>query len=192
VRRVRYCLDSSDPNNGLLWFMSQKWSAEPPPAPTTTACGAGAAGWSDVQSVAGNIVNGQRGVPIFRFDSEQLNAIRHMQATLWIDTDPGRGAAATSLATGVYLRNQNAAPTASFTVTRTGGRRLLLNGSASGDPEGEPLNYQWFDAGEKVGEGATYTYDVPGTGYSMRSIYLTVHDPAQLAHTAPAQDVAVP
>ena len=192
VRRVRYCLDSADPNSGVLWFMSQKWTAQPPPAPTTTACGAGAAGWSDVQSVAGNIVNGTRGVPVFRFDSATLTDIHHIQATLWIDTDPTRGAAATSLATGVFLRNQNAGPTASFSLTRTGGRRILLNGSASTDPEGEPLEYQWFDGSEKVGSGATYTYDVPGTGYSMRSISLKVYDPAKLEGVAPAQDVAVP
>lgn len=192
VRRVRYCLDTSDPDNGVLWVMSQTWSAEPPAAPTTTGCGAGAAGWSDIQSVAGQIVNAARGVPLFRFDSTTPSAIHHIQATLWIDTDPGRGAAATSLATGVYLRNQNAAPTATFSVTRTGGRRLLLNGSASSDPEGEQLDFQWFDGEDKVGSGATFTYDVPGTGYSTRSISLRVYDPAQLVGVAPAQDVAVP
>jgi prepilin-type N-terminal cleavage/methylation domain-containing protein len=192
VRRVRYCLDTSDPNNGVLWFMSQTWTADPPPAPTTTACGGGAAGWSNAQAVAGNVVNGARGVPVFAFDSAALTDIHHIQATLWIDTDPGRGAAATSLATGVFLRNQNAGPTATFSITRAGGRRLLLNGSGSTDPEGEALDYQWLDHGEKVGSGATYTYDVPGTGYSMRSITLHVYDPAKLRGVAPAQDVAVP
>lgn len=192
VRRVRYCLDTSNPNAGELWFMSQTWDDEPPPVPTTTACGAGAGGWSDAQSVAGNIVNAARGAPVFRFDSTTLTDVHHVQATLWVDTDPGRGAAATSLTTGVYLRNQNASPTASFTVTRTGGRRLLLNGSASADPEGEQLDFQWFDGQDKVGSGATFTYDVPGTGASVRSISLKVYDPAQLAGVAPAQDVAVP
>ncbi|HEV2999929.1 MAG TPA: prepilin-type N-terminal cleavage/methylation domain-containing protein [Solirubrobacteraceae bacterium] len=192
VRRVRYCLDASKPNDGVLWFMSQKWDADPPPAPTTTSCGGGGAGWSDAQPVAGNIVNAARGVPVFRFDSTTLTAIHHVQATLWIDTDPNRGAAATSLSTGVFLRNQNGSPTAAFTVSRTGARRLLLNGTASSDPENEQLDYQWFDGTEKVGSGATYTYDVPGTGYSMRSISLKVYDPAQLVGVAPAQDVAVP
>jgi prepilin-type N-terminal cleavage/methylation domain-containing protein len=191
VRRVRYCLDSSDPNNAVLWFMSQTWVDTPPPAPTTTACGAGAGGWSDVQSVAGNVVNAARGTPVFLFDSVTLKDIRRVQATLWIDTDPGRGAAATSLTSGVYLRNQNAEPVAAFTVARGGGRRLLLNGSASTDPEGEPLQYQWFDGAEKVGSGMTYTYDVPGTGYSMRSISLKVYDPAKLEGVSAGQSVPV-
>jgi hypothetical protein len=49
----------------------------------------------------------------------------------------------TRLGSGVTLRNQNRVPVARLDVALSG-QKLVLNGSASEDPEGMPLTYQWY------------------------------------------------
>jgi hypothetical protein len=55
------------------------------------------------------------------------------------------------LTSGIYLRNELAPPVSNFTVTQIAVsstvRDLQLNGSASSDPNGQALTYQWFDGG---------------------------------------------
>jgi hypothetical protein len=69
-----------------------------------------------------------------------------LRSTVYVDPDPGRKPAETTLTTRVFLRNQNRPPIADFSVT-TSANRVTLNGSASEDPEGKSLTYQWFDNG---------------------------------------------
>ena len=70
--------------------------------------------------------------------------ITGFHGNLAIDLDPARSPAAMRVSTGVYLRNQNQKPTAQFTATPLGTQRVLLNGSASTDPEGRTLRFYWF------------------------------------------------
>jgi hypothetical protein len=79
---------------------------------------------------------------------------------------------------------------ASFTYAVSGSSAIVLNGSASYDPEGDALQYSWLDNGIKKGDGVTYS--LPVTANSNHSIQLQVFDPATLQNTSPAQSVHVP
>ncbi|CAA9471914.1 MAG: hypothetical protein AVDCRST_MAG53-1377 [uncultured Solirubrobacteraceae bacterium] len=179
TKRVRYCLDSG----GRLQEQTQTWTtATVPPAPSGTACPG--AGWDRTVIAAENIVNGA--VPVFSYDSSVLTDISAVHVDLLVDTDTVRQPPPTRLSTGVFLRNQNRRPTASFTWARTSGG-LVLNGSASADPEGDPLRYVWFDGATEVGRGITFTYTGLAAG-SVHQLRLEVSDPAGLIGVSATQE----
>lgn len=178
VKRVRYCLDATTPANARLVFQEQTWTSQaPPPVPATASCPG--SGWATTRTLATSITNVQFGMdrPLFAMDSSVLTDINSIRTSLWVDVDSGSGPAETQLTSGIFLRNQNRKPVASFTATPTA-QGIMLNGSASFDPEGEPLTYVWYDGATKIGTGITLTYQVPaGTSHSIR---LEVYDPAVL------------
>jgi type II secretory pathway component PulJ len=172
VRRVRYCLDTST-NPGKLWQQTQTWTtAATPAAPSTASCPAG--GWATSTVVADKVVNGTSR-PIFGFNSAVAPDISALHVDLYVDTDPNRQPKETRISTGVFLRNQNRRPTADFSCT-SGSQGLILNGSPASDPEGQPLTYQWWSDGTKVGTGLVNTYNAGGS----HSIQLKVFDPGGL------------
>jgi prepilin-type N-terminal cleavage/methylation domain-containing protein len=192
VRRVRYCLDTSDPSSGTVWTQVQTWiTAATPAVPPTVSCPDPDPRWVSRRVAATNVVNrldgGDR--PIWSYDASATPDISFVRAKLYVDRDPGRGAREATLETGVFLRNQNRAPAAAFTATPTGNRHVLLNGSPSQDPEGQPLTYAWYDGSTQVGSGITYDYLAPAAG--DRTLTLTVTDPGGLQADAPALTVTV-
>ena len=94
------------------------------------------------------------------------------------------------ITSGVFLRNQNAAPVASFTYALNGSSAIVLNGSQSYDPEGDALQYSWLDGGVKKGTGVTYSY--PVTANSDHSMQLQVFDPAGLPGNSSTVSIHVP
>jgi hypothetical protein len=90
-----------------------------------------------------NRINGQDR-PVFRYDSSDVTKVTEVRPQLFVDTTPNSGAKETRLSTGVTLRNQNRAPVAAMNVTVTSPGNVLLNGSGSDDPEGQPLHYWWY------------------------------------------------
>lgn len=190
VRHVRYCLDAADPDNGRIYRQTQTWTtAAAPPAPSTAACPDAA--WPTQEIVAEHVVNrsGAQDRPLWRFNSTTLTAITSIRAEVFVDVNPGDLPAETRLSTGLFLRNQNRAPVAEFAWTVAGNRHLLLNGSASEDPEGQTLTYVWYDGEDKIGEGVTC--DCVATATGSRSIKLKVFDPAGLEGVSPIQVVPV-
>lgn len=189
VERVRYCLDTSTASNAKLWTQVQQWTSATAPAmpiaTNDTACPGtqwttSAANETRSQRVIAehltNYYNGQTR-PVFTYNSGTLTDITTIHADLDIDMDATRGPKETTLSSGVFLRNQNRRPAASFTYSGGGGT-IVLNGSGSSDPEGQPLDYNWFDGATQVGSGVTFTYSVtPG---STHTIKLQVLDPAGL------------
>jgi len=200
VKRVRYCLDA----DGRLWAQNQRWIGAAPGAPSdggtgTTGGACPSAAWSDQTVIADDVTNYLAGHsrPVFSFNpTSPLTAITSVHVDLWLDLDTSRKPAETVLSSGVFLRNQNRAPTASFTATPSA-QGILLNGSDSVDPEGEPLTYCWYDKtlpnvanppspcdpGPLFGTGVTTTDDVPSG--TQRTVYLVVKDPALLTARTP-------
>ena len=179
VERVRYCLDISSPNNEKLWTQEQTWTTlNPPAAPSDVSCPG--TGWDNQRVVASYITNRISGQdrPVFTFNQyTTLSDIDSIHVDLYVDDTPTHGPLATRLSSGVFLRNQNRRPTASFTATPSA-KGIVLNGSVSADPEGEPLNYVWYDGTTKIGTGITLTY--AATAGTSHNLTLKVFDPAGL------------
>jgi len=120
---------------------------------------------------------------------------------LYVDLDTGNKPDETVLSSGVYLRNQNQQPTARLTPTASA-QGIVLNGSNSTDPEGEPLTYCWYDlsaptvsnppkpcaAGPLIGTGVTVTDSAPAN--ASRTVWLVVRDPALLSSNTGQQSVS--
>jgi hypothetical protein len=191
ARRVRYCLDSVTPA-ARIWRQEQTWTTSAIPAmPATSACPEAPAsgGWSEGLAMGRDVVNGADRA-LFAYNSGDLKAITEIGVKLYVDTTPGKRPAEAELQSGVFLRNQNRGPTASFTATPSGSQ-IVLNGSASSDPEGKSLSYKWYDADVAISgaEAIVYTYNAsPGN----HPIKLKVTDPAGLSHTAAPQTVCIP
>jgi type II secretory pathway pseudopilin PulG len=191
IKRVRWCLDASNAANEKLYVQEQTWTTlttpDPPPSGSCPA-----SGWTTTTVLAGNLTNAYNGQtrPLFAYDSATLTAVHEIHVDLYSDLDPAKAPNETHITTGVFLRNQNAAPVASFTYALNGSTAIVLNGSQSYDPEGDALNYSWLDGGKKVGTGVTYS--LPVTSKSSHSIQLQVFDPSGLEGDSTTTSIAVP
>jgi hypothetical protein len=109
---------------------------------------------------------------------------------LFLNDDPLATDREVALQTGVFLRNQNRSPTAGFTAAPAGIRHVLLNGSPSSDPEGDPLDFYWFVNNVQVGRGLIYDYAAPSGGaYQFR---LEVRDPSGMVGRSATETVVLP
>jgi type II secretory pathway pseudopilin PulG len=190
VRRVRYCLKSTTPSNGVLYLQTQTWRTEAEPAqPADTACPG--AGWTTTRIVTNHVTNAVGDRALFSYtgdagtvtgtDSSSRADISRVAATVYVDADADQQPLETQLSTSVFLRNQNREPIASNNgsqVLNTTTRTIQLNGSASQDPEGQTLSYEWWmDGTQKIGTGVLFQYKVPA---GQHSFVLKVFDPASL------------
>lgn len=157
--RVRFCLAP----DRRLYRSIQTWTtAAIPNAPAATACPG--TGWTTNTVVAENVVNGTR--PIFTYNAVGLQDITEVTATLFVDVNPGTPPAETELQTSVYLRNQNRAPTALFSVEVVSGS-ILLNASESTDPEEKALIYTWKIDNVAAGSGILLTKPVTAGNHTV-------------------------
>jgi type II secretory pathway pseudopilin PulG len=184
VARVRYCLV---PSERKIWRQVETWSVSSRPSlPSTTDCPGSPFGTETL--VADVIVNGH-GRPLFAYDSTTLANITSVELDIYADVDLNQAPGEQRLTTEVFLRNQNRAPIAEFTATTTGNRHVLLNASASSDPDGDTVTYSWYDGGTLVGDGPLLDYAAPSTG--NRTLQLSVTDPAGLTTLSPTQTINV-
>jgi type II secretory pathway pseudopilin PulG len=191
IKRVRWCLDSSDPANEKLYVQEQTWTTlSTPSVPSNGTCPA--SGWTTTNVIASNLTNnyGGQSRPLFTFDSATLTAIHEIHVDLYSDLDPAQAPNETHITTGVFLRNQNAAPVGAFSYALQGSSAIVLNGSQSYDPEGDALTYSWLDNGSKVGTGVTYS--LPVSSNTNHSIQLQVFDPSGLEGDSTTTSIHVP
>ncbi len=193
TKRVRYCLDNSDPMRGRLLMQQQTSITYTAAAPPATACPA--PGWTGTPLVVAdhlsNRVNG-RDRPVFSYSSqgdeipydspEALTATTRVEVDLWLDGKPGSCPFETAVSSSVLLRNQNRAPTAAFTAT-VSGRIISLNGSDAEDPENEPMIYAWFEGANPatatpLGGGASVIHTLPTRLPGTYTFLLKVTDSA--------------
>jgi prepilin-type N-terminal cleavage/methylation domain-containing protein len=187
LRRSRYCLDASDPNNGRLVVQTQRWTTAAPPAvPARASCPDAA--WGTPFQLADHIVNrsGGQDRPLFTYNSATLNQITRLQVQLYVDARRDSADNGTKpevpLASSINLRNQNRPPVAYFTADVRPGGHLALNASGSSDPDSDPLTYEWFDGSTRL-PATTVTYDYTASSNGSRPIKLVVYDPAGLSAT---------
>lgn len=219
IMRVRYCLDTTNSpastNNGRIWEQTLKWTTQAVPTamPSTALCPDTSWG-SSRRVMADNITNmstAQRAAaaPLFKYFPAPVSSIataaeRAKITSIRVDVFSDRSFVEapkeTEVTSGALLRNQNGAPTASFTATpgTTGSKQLTLNAANSTDPEGLPMTYRWCDvttvtlcdATTQVGTGVQYTYTAPATG--NRKIQLQIFDSGGLEADAGPTTVAAP
>jgi type II secretory pathway pseudopilin PulG len=191
TRRLRYCLNNSNPANEQVWVQVQTWtSASPPSVPSSNSCPD--SGWGNQTLYADSITNEVNGQsrPMFSFTTGVSGVITNIHADMWANVNQGTGPPSeTHMSTGVFLRNQDQPPVGSFTAQPQAHYGVILNGSASYDPEGQPLSYSWYDGTTKVGAGITFTYTASSGG--NHTLSLKVFDPASLEGDAPAQTVSL-
>jgi hypothetical protein len=162
LRTIRYCLGAD-----RAVYRQEHATATAPAA----ACPDPA--WS-VNRMASDVVNGSR--PLFAYAGAGGEPPSSVRIELRVDADPARPPAATTVTSGVFLRNQNRRPIVSFTATASAGRYVRLNGTASADPEGQRLTFAWRDEGRAIsGSGSSVDYVAPAAG--ARRFTLTVTDP---------------
>jgi hypothetical protein len=202
VRRVRYCLDTTTAGlsaaRGKLYMETQSWATAAAPAVPVDATCPGT-GWTTTTMVADYVTNATGNRPMFIYsgnpgiitgtDSASRADIARIEANLFVDPDPTKSPAETSIGSSVILRNQNREPVADFTITVTNPtsnpRLLQLNGSPSSDPEGQTLNYEWWVDGVAIAtKGIVVQISVtPGT----HTYVLHVTDPAGLEGVSATQ-----
>jgi type II secretory pathway pseudopilin PulG len=212
-RRVRYCLQTSSPystSGGALWLETQTGvagGADPAlSAAMTASCPAptGSGSWGSQRLVASSVTN-RNGAdrPIFQFNgpTDTPSKITGVHVALFIDVDPAHAPAETRISSGVFLRNQNQAPLASFTISSGGPGRFLMNAANSSDPEGRTLTYYWFRGASPsytnvvatgtcnasdgcIGSGVINDYTLPGGASGTQTFTLLVKDPGGLTSTA--------
>jgi type II secretory pathway component PulJ len=157
--RVRFCLA---PDRRLYRSLQTWTTAAIPNAPAATECPG--TGWTTNTVVAENVVNGTR--PIFTYNAVGLQDVTEVTASLYVDVNPGTTPAETELQSSVYLRNQNRAPTALFSVEVVSGS-ILLNASESTDPEEKALIYSWKLDNVAAGSGILLTKPVPAGNHTV-------------------------
>ena len=191
LRRVRYCLDATDPDRATLLEQTQRWNTQTAPLmPAGTSCPS--ADWGASRLVADHLTNRSGGAdrPLWTYRQTSTGQVTGVKLSLFMNDQPDLRDNEVALETGVFLRNQNRAPTALFTAAPAGVRHVLLNGSTSSDPEGDPLDYIWFVNGVEVGRGLIFDYAATAGGsYEFR---LDVRDPSGLLGRSPTQTVVLP
>jgi type II secretory pathway pseudopilin PulG len=191
--RVRYCLDASTATKETLWRQTQTWtSATAPATPATGACPASA--WPTQKQLVTymtNEINPSQPRPLFLYGASELAKIKQVELDLFININPSQAhPGETELKDGIFLRNSLGAPVASFTLTQFGNHQVLLNGSASSDPNGQALSYQWYIDAAAVTGATAQQYETPAppspgsltTG--SHTFKLTVTDTAGLSASA--------
>jgi hypothetical protein len=189
IMRVRYCLTALSGGSSKLMRQEQKWTTAGEPSRPTGGCGV-TAGWTTTSTAAEGIVNlasGNTSVFTYSPAGASVSDIKAIKFDLLVDSDTRDDRRQARVASGVFLRNQNRRPVAGYTATYTGnGRQIVLNGSASDDPEGQALDpdgFSWTVNGATLTgadqKGIVVYYTAPSPGIYL--IGLTVKDHSGLS-----------
>jgi hypothetical protein len=198
IMRVRYCLDSTVPSRGVLWQQTLKWTTAAAPSSMPSAASCPDLAWTGAsRSILTNAITNQiagQSRPVFSYfpTGAALTLITSLRVDLFTDRNPTDSVKEVQLTSGVLLRNQNGAPTASATSTPTGvPKQVKLDATTSTDPENLPLSYMWCDittvstcdGTTAIGTAQPFTYTFTQATGSIRSMRLVVTDAGGLMAT---------
>jgi prepilin-type N-terminal cleavage/methylation domain-containing protein len=206
--RVRYCLDDSNDENEILWEQVSRWTGteKEPALPTSTSCpdrtneGTSKPDWNTSTQVVQHVTNrnGGQGNPenkaeqgrwLFTYSAKETPEILSVEANLFLNINPKQTRPGESqLTSGISLRNANRVPVAEFTPTEEGNSQVHLNASASYDPDGLSLTYQWWENGLEIPTTSQqYVTKLPTSQLKVGSKHvfkLKVTNPGGLSATA--------
>jgi type II secretory pathway component PulJ len=172
--RVRYCYNVATEK---LYRQVQTWTTAAFPAiPDSTTCPGTAWPADTTKLVAENVVNDTR--PIFGYNAVDPRDVTEVNASLYVDVNPGTPPLESTLQTAVYLRNQNRKPSAVFSVAlANAGTTIIMNASGSTDPEEKPLSFRWFvDGVEETGDGANDVVHTKTVSAGTHTVWVKVSD----------------
>lgn len=149
---VAYCLERTDPTNEVLYRQIGASVA----VPGTGGCPVSGT-WTKQIKVVSNAVNDINGQSRHLFEYYSQNGlitpggsgvanpstITRAVVDIHVDLIPGKRPDELSVNSGVTMRNQNQSPTARFKANLNG-INYSMDGSASTDPEGRNLRYDWY------------------------------------------------
>jgi type II secretory pathway component PulJ len=173
LQRVRYCL-AGDRNSATVRQQTQTWTEATPPAiPSTATCPSDT--WGSSKVVAEDITNraGSQERPIFNYRRTAAGEVQSISVKLYLDADRSLEPPEALAETGIFLRNQNRLPVATFTATPAGIGHILLNASDSVDPEDQPLEVRWFDGSKAIGRGTIFDYNAKTRGAHQITVEVT-------------------
>ena len=197
-QRVRYCLDATDPADAKVVRQVQRFTGTPTALSPATACPLG--GWTETQVVSQNVTNRRGGAdrPLFSYrciDASvtpcPLSRLLAVTPRLYVDPNSASAKPAeTDLATGIQLRNANQPPVALFTYAQQGAT-LVLNASASFDPESASLTYAWYLDGATSDPLTGVRAQTGPLTVGMHQVRLVITDAAGATDTEIKTDVEV-
>ncbi|MEA2233306.1 MAG: hypothetical protein QOD83_3122 [Solirubrobacteraceae bacterium] len=207
---VRYCLNTTTPpgsrDRGRLWTgeLTVPNASAVAPVGTAMRTGCPGSGWTRTRVVADYVTNQRAGQdrPLFEYtctsgtsctsEAATYDQIVNIVAQTLVDTTPGTGAPELRVISGVYLRNQNQAPAATFVSTLSStSRTVVLNASGSSDFEGRTMNYYWFKQLMPAIASIDCAHPIVSGSASSRTLWGTLGylgEGITLSHTFPISD----
>ncbi len=164
---VRYCLDYSDTTNEKLWMQTSSYDSTQSGPPSTASCPSSA--WATQQLVVSSIVSMEAtssttgcsalSTPAYYrcpfLPGVVANGTHDMRTKLIIKGDSARSN--TTVTSSVDFRNVKSPPSTTMTC-RTQNKHIICDASASADPDGQAITFQWKRTGDSTWEAGQSGY----------------------------------